>query len=117
MDKILFIVIALAITVEALVEYCKTISDMITHKAFKKAVLQGAAIAVSLIFFFTADINLFKAFGITFSADWIGTATTAILASRGANFISDFWGKFSGKIYINDASDDEIVEKVIGPFH
>lgn len=94
----MILIITLAIITEALIEYGKTIGKAFASGSCKTAVTQLAAIGVSVLLCFMAGGNLFSLVGIQFSWPWLGTALTGILASRGANYVSDFVKKLgSGK--------------------
>lgn len=88
------LILALAIVTEALVEYGKSIGKAFAGNDIKSAVTQVIAIVVSVLLCFTAGADLFEVVGITFAWSWVGTVLTGILASRGANYLSDFLGKF-----------------------
>lgn len=95
MDKI-GLVIMLAVTVEAMVEYVKSIGKAILSKDIKTAVTQVAAIIVSTLLCFAAGADLYLALGIQFTVPWVGVLLTGIFASRGANFVSDLVKKLQG---------------------
>jgi uncharacterized membrane protein AbrB (regulator of aidB expression) len=79
----------MAVIVEAIVEYGKTIGKAFTSGDVKTAVTQLCAILISTVLCFTAGANLFAVLGIKFGIPWVGTLLTGIFASRGANFVSD----------------------------
>lgn len=88
----ILLILALAVTVEAVVEYVKSIVKMFTEKDYRTAITQlSAAIAIALCF--AAGADLYAALGLRFAAPWIGTALTGLFASRGANYVSDLIGK------------------------
>ena len=94
---IIFIILALSVVTEALIEYTKSIADMIEQKSYKPAVLQLAAVALAVMLCIFADINLFDFLNISFSSRIVGVVITGIIASRGANYISDLIGKINSK--------------------
>ena len=88
MEKIALVII-LAITVEALVEYGKTIGKAFTDGNWKTAVTQIVAIALSVTLCFALGADLYAALNVSFLWPWVGILLTGIFASRGANFVSD----------------------------
>lgn len=89
MDGIVLI-ITLAIIVEALVEYGKSIGKAVAGEGWKTAITQIVAIVVSVCLCFASGADLFTAIGIAFVWDWIGIVLTGVIISRGANYVSDF---------------------------
>lgn len=84
------LMLVLAVTVEALVQYTKTIMDMVTAKDYKTAITQLGALlaAVSLCVLSGADV--YGALGVSFGgAGWLGAVLTGVFASRGANYAAD----------------------------
>ena len=94
MDKIALILM-LAITVEALVEYGKSIGKAFADKQARTAITQFCAVAVSIGLCGLAGADLYAAIGVEFSLPWVGRILTGIFASRGANFVSDLVGKLT----------------------
>jgi protein-S-isoprenylcysteine O-methyltransferase Ste14 len=88
----------MAITVEALIEYTKTVAKAISQKEYKTAGTQITAIVISIFLCFAANANLYAVLGVTFSYPWIGIVLTGIFASRGANFVSDIVKKMQGSL-------------------
>ena len=88
--KGILLVVVLAVLVEALIEYAKTIGKMITDKDLKTAITQFIAILISVLLCFATGADLFAAVEISFAYPWIGVALTGVLGSRGANYVSDF---------------------------
>lgn len=95
MDKIA-LVIMLAVTVEAMVEYGKSIGKAIFSGDIKTAVTQLCAIIVSTLLCFAAGADFYAALGVNFNLPWVGVLLTGIFASRGANFVSDLVKKLQG---------------------
>jgi len=85
------LIISLAIITEALIEYGKSIGKAFAGGGWKTAVTQLAAIVVSVCLCVAARGDLFQVVGIHFSWPWLGVVLTGIIASRGANFVSDFY--------------------------
>lgn len=92
------IVLALivAVVVEALVEYGKTIINAVAAKEYKTAGTQLCAIALSVAVCFAFGADIFSALGITIKVAWLGTLFTGIFASRGSNYISDIVARIQG---------------------
>lgn len=83
-------ILVLAITVEALVEYGKSIGRAFMGNGWKKAVPQLAAVAGGITVCFAAGADLFAEMGLLFAWPWLGVVLTGIIISRGANYVSDF---------------------------
>lgn len=87
------LVIVMAVIVEALVEYGKSLVTACKEGGWKSVILQLIAMVVAILLCFAADANLFTVLGVEFTAPWIGTLLTGVFASRGSNYVSDFIGK------------------------
>ena len=96
MDK-LVLVLMLAVTVEALIEYTKSIIKAFTDKCYKCAVMQLCAMVISIVLCVLANADMYAALGGPFSVPGIGMVLTGIFASRGANFVSDLIGRLRGQ--------------------
>lgn len=90
------LIIVMAIVVEALIEYAKTIGKAFMGGAWKTAVTQLAAIALGVLLCFMTGGDLFEVVGIAFIWPWLGIFLTGILISRGANYVSDFIKRLQG---------------------
>lgn len=90
MDMILLAVV-LAVTVEGLIEYAKSIGKAVADGQRKTAVTQAAAIALGVALCLATGADIYAALGVQFAAPapWIGVALTGIFASRGSNYLSD----------------------------
>ena len=86
----IFLVLALAVTVEALVEYCKSISKAFSDGQIKTAVTQLAAIAIACFLCIMTNADVYTYLSIQFSYPIVGCILTGIIASRGSNYVSDF---------------------------
>ena len=84
------LILVLAITVEALIQYGKTILEMLEKKQYKTFATQLAAILISVFICFAAGVNLYALVGVSFTVPWLGTLLTGIVVSRGSNYTSDF---------------------------
>ena len=83
------LILSLAIIVEALVQYAKTIITMLENKQYKTFGTQLAAILITVFICFAAGADIFALMGISFSVHWLGTLLTGIVISRGSNYASD----------------------------
>lgn len=83
------LVLALAVTVEALVEYAKSVLRAFLSKEWKTAVTQVAAAGASVMLCLAAGADLYAAAGVNFRLPVLGCVLTGVFASRGANYISD----------------------------
>lgn len=88
-------VLAMAVTVEALVEYGKSIGVALCG-SWKRAVIQLAAVAAGIGLCLLARADLFAVLGLGFSCPWAGCALTGVLVSRGANYVSELAGRLAG---------------------
>ena len=89
----ILLILALAVTVEAVVEYVKSIIKMVTDKDVKTLITQLAALAVSILLCFDAGADLYAALGLTCGVPGVGIVLTGIFGSRGANYVSDLVSK------------------------
>ena len=88
------LIISIAILVEALVEYGKSIGDMFEEHDYKTAITQLITIVMGILLAFAFKINVFEVLGIEVSAT-IGTVLIGVIISRGSNYASDLIGKLS----------------------
>ena len=86
----ILLMLVLAVTVEGLVEYVKSVAE---HKEWKTIALQLGAAAVSILLCLASGADLYAALGVEFAAPFVGSILTGIFASRGANYASDIIGK------------------------
>ena len=84
------LIIVMAIVVEALIEYVKTIGKAFLIGEWKTAITQLSAIALGVLLCFMTGGDLFAIIGITFAWPWFGAVLTGVIISRGANYVSDF---------------------------
>ncbi len=96
MDKIT-LVLMLAVTAEALVEYTKSLVTAFTGGDYKAAVLQLCAAIVAVLLCVLSGADMYAALGVPFSVPAVGMVLTGIFASRGANFVNDLIGKLRGQ--------------------
>ena len=90
------LVLMMAVTVEALVEYGKSIGKAVIAGEAKTAITQLAAMIISVLLCFAVGADFYAALGVEFAFPWIGTLLTGVFASRGANFVSDLIGRLQG---------------------
>ena len=91
------LVLMMAVTVEALVEYGKSIGKAIIAGEAKTAITQLSAVLISVLLCFAVGADFYSALGVTFAWPWVGNLLTGLFASRGANFVSDLIGKLQAK--------------------
>lgn len=85
------LVMVIAVTVEALVEYGKSLFS--ANRSLRTVLLQTAVLFVSVCLCLLVGADLYGALGITFAWRPIGGVLSGIFAARGANFVSDLVGK------------------------
>lgn len=100
--KTIALIIMVAIVLEGLVEYGKTIDHMVVARDYKTAITQGITIVLGIALAFIFHLQLFnegmseiyKDLAINPTIDMI---LTGILFSRGSNYFSDFVSKLQRK--------------------
>ena len=92
MDMIV-LVLMMAVTVEGLIEYGKTVGKAMLDKQYKTAITQGAALILSVLLCFAVGADFYSVLNVQFTLPWVGCLLTGIFASRGANFVSDLFKK------------------------
>lgn len=90
------LIITMAVVVEALIEYAKSIGKAFSGGEWKTAVTQMVAIAVAVLLCVATGADLFAVVGIVFVWPWLGVLLTGIIISRGANYVSDFVKRLQG---------------------
>jgi len=86
------VIIAVAILIEGLVEYGKTIANMFYDGDKKTAITQMVTIIVGIGLAFAFNANMFVPLGLTVN-NYVGMVLTGIVMSRGSNYVSDLIGK------------------------
>lgn len=118
------LIIMVAIVLEALIEYFKTIEHMVSNKEYKTAITQGITIALGIALAFVFQLHLFNGamsefYGGLAINGTVDMILTGILFSRGSNYFSDLISKLTKKDieFVEMESfpegylqDDEIVE-------
>jgi hypothetical protein len=90
---VFLLVIMLAITVEGLIEYAKSIVKLATEKDKRPLLIQLCALAVAIGLAILAGADFYSAFGVNFALAWVGTVLTGVFLSRGSNYVSDLIGR------------------------
>jgi uncharacterized membrane protein HdeD (DUF308 family) len=88
------VIIAVAILIEGLVEYGKTIADTFNDGEKRTALIQVITIVIGVGLAFAFDADMFVPLGLTVN-HYIGMVLTGIVMSRGSNYVSDLIGKIS----------------------
>lgn len=88
MDTIVLFFV-LAITVEGIVEYVKTLIS----QERKAIYLQVGALATSILLCVLSGADIYAALGVQFAFPVMGCVLTGIFASRGANYANDILGR------------------------
>ena len=122
----LALIVMVAIVLEALIEYAKTIYKMVEDKQYKTAITQGITIALGVGLAFLFNLHLFddclsEFYEGLYINPTIDTILTGILFSRGANYFSDFVSKLTKPVattsgYITYATSDDDDEYCGIPF-
>lgn len=86
----IILIITLAIVVEALIEYGKSIGRAFASGEWKVAVTHIAAVLLGVSLCLATGADLFAVADIAFSLPIVGRVLTGVLISRGANYVSDF---------------------------
>lgn len=87
-------IISIAILIEALVEYGKSIAEMFCGDDIKTGVTQLITIATGILMAFAFNANAFTVLGFDVNPA-IGTVLTGIIMSRGSNYASDLLSKLT----------------------
>ena len=90
------LIITLAVIVEALIEYAKSVGKAVAGGGWKTAATQLVAIVGAVALCVAAKADLFAAIGLQFVWPWLGVLLTGIIISRGANYVSDFIKRLQG---------------------
>ena len=88
----IMLMLVLAVTVEALVQYSKTVIYMVAARDYKTAITQLGALLASVALCVLAGADIYAALGVSFGAAGgspIGAVLTGAFASRGANYAAD----------------------------
>ncbi len=77
------LMLVLAVTVEGIVQYIKSIIEMVTKKDYKTAVTQLSALVISVALCLMAGADVYGALGVTFAGGWAGMMLTVCLPPAG----------------------------------
>lgn len=86
------LIVAVAVLIEGLVEYGKTIADMFDSGEKRIALIQVITIVIGIGLAFAFDADMFVPLGLTVN-HYVGMVLTGIVMSRGSNYVSDLIGK------------------------
>ena len=105
--KTIALIIMVAIVLEALVEYAKTIMHMVEEQEYKTAITQGITILLGIGLAFAFRLELFNGALSEFYENLTLNGTidmilTGILFSRGSNYFSDLISKLTRKAEISE---------------
>ena len=90
------VIVAVAVLIEGLVEYGKTIANMFYDGDKKTAITQIVTIVVGIGLAFAFNANMFVPLGLTVN-NYVGMVLTGIVMSRGSNYVSDLITKIGQK--------------------
>lgn len=98
--KTIALIIMVAIVLEALVEYFKTIMHMVEEHEYKTAITQGITILLGILLAFAFGLKLFNGAMSEIYPNidldpTIDMLLTGILFSRGSNYFSDLIGRMT----------------------
>lgn len=126
--KTIALIIMVAIVLEALVEYAKTLMYMVEDEDYKTAITQGVTILLGIFLAIVFNLQLFNNALSEFYEGLhinpvIDMVLTGILFSRGSNYISDLLAKLTGStpqlivddtdlIYEEEEGEDDAAEEV-----
>lgn len=117
--KMIALIIMVAVLLEGLVEYAKTVMKMVEDKEYKTAITQGVTIVIGVLFAFIFHLHLFNSAlaevyeGLLINPV-IDQILTGIIISRGSNYASDFIGKLTKKndnTFVIEDDTDEFEEE------
>ena len=100
--KSIALILMVAVLLEGLVEYAKTVMRMAEEGDYKTAITQAVTIIVGIGFAFVFHLHLFNSSlaevyeGLHINGV-IDSVLTGIIISRGSNYASDFIGKLTKK--------------------
>lgn len=113
--KTIELIAMVAILLEGLVEYGKTIMYMVEDEEYKTAVIQGITIALGIALSFVFGTELFNNAlsemyeGLSINPV-VDMALTGILFSRGSNYFNDFIDKVRKRKRTSENDDDDDYE-------
>lgn len=126
--KEIALIIMVAIVLEALVEYAKTLMHMVEDEDYKTAITQGVTILLGIFLAIVFNLQLFNNALSEFYEGLhinpvIDMVLTGVLFSRGSNYISDLLAKLTGStpqlivddtdlIYEEEEGEDDAAEEI-----
>lgn len=90
------VIVAVAVLIEGLVEYGKTITNMFYEGDKKTGITQIVTIIIGIGLAFAFSANMFVPLGLVVN-EYVGMVLTGIVMSRGSNYVSDLITKISQK--------------------
>ncbi len=106
MDQ-LVLIFSVAIIVEALLEYTKSVVYMFTRGCVKCGVIRICAAVIGVGLALLTGVNLFAEFNIPISQPWIGSALTGIIISRGSNYLNDIISRLANPTSAISSKNDK----------
>ncbi len=91
------LLMVLAVLVEALVEYGKTLLHSVSEGGWKTAIIQLTALVAAVTLCVLARADLFAVLDISLGGQLIGCVLTGILTARGSNYMADLMGRLAQK--------------------
>ncbi|MCO7136519.1 MnhB domain-containing protein [[Clostridium] leptum] len=108
MDQ-LVLIFSVAIIVEALVEYTKSVVYMFTRGCIKCGIIRICAAAIGILLALLTGVDLFSQFNIPISQPWIGSVLTGIIISRGSNYLNDIISRLTSPTSaVSSAKGEEV---------
>ena len=110
--KMIAMIIMAAIVLEALVEYFKTVINMVEEREYKTAITQAVTIILGIGLAFAFDLELFNGAlsefytGLAINSN-LDMVLTGILFSRGSNYFSDLIGRLTNKEEYEESDEDD----------
>lgn len=89
------LLLVLAVLVEALVEYGKTLLTAVSEGGWKAAIIQLAAIVTAVTLCLLAGADLFAVLDISLGGGVTGCVLTGVLTARGSNYMADLLGRLT----------------------
>ena len=108
--KMIALILMVAVLLEGLVEYVKTVMRMVEEEDYKTAITQGVTIIIGILFAFIFHLQLFnialaEVYDISINST-VDMILTGIIISRGSNYASDFIGKLTRKNEVIEDIDE-----------
>lgn len=94
--KGIVLILAIAVLLEAMVEYAKSVYKLFSEGDKKTAIMQCITIVAGIGFAFLFKLNLFEALEIEVELI-AGKILTGIIISRGSNYVNDLISKIRGE--------------------